>query len=53
MTDMSHMTVKEHGESRRLQTKGLGQKNEYKCQISTFVFLLKHECTEWRAERCV
>ncbi len=28
-------------------------KNEYKCQISTFVFLLKHECTEWRAERCV
>ena len=26
MTDMSHMTVKEHGESRRLQTKGLGQK---------------------------
>ena len=27
--------------------------NEYKCQISTFVFLLKHECTEWRAERCV
>ena len=28
-------------------------KNEYKCQVSTFVFLLKHECTEWRAERCV
>ena len=24
MTDMSHMTVKEHGESIRLQTKGLG-----------------------------